>query len=201
MAWRISRVFCQKGPICHAEAWRVGPFWQDAIVICIAKIGLHCFRLWLVACPATNHYLQQWIKIQRFSLPWSRSLSLLACCVLTRTHQRTYFNMHDSIMLKYLYFNHSLISYLWQSSHGFHGVRRKPVNLYYKQWWLFIIHSPILHSKTMSLFTLFMLNQIRETQRYIVPDIKLHGAYMGPACGRQDPMLAQWTLLSGVTCG
>ena len=23
-----SRVSCQKGPICHASAWRVGPFWQ-----------------------------------------------------------------------------------------------------------------------------------------------------------------------------
>ena len=27
----ISRVSCQKGPICHA--WRVGPFWQDTIDI------------------------------------------------------------------------------------------------------------------------------------------------------------------------
>ena len=26
----ISRVSCQKGPIRHASAWRVGPFWQDA---------------------------------------------------------------------------------------------------------------------------------------------------------------------------
>ena len=33
-AWcnnRVSRVSCQKGPICHAYAWRVGPFWQDTI--------------------------------------------------------------------------------------------------------------------------------------------------------------------------
>ena len=27
----MSRVSCQKGPICHAQAWRVGPFWQDSI--------------------------------------------------------------------------------------------------------------------------------------------------------------------------
>ena len=26
-----SRVSCQKGPICHAEAWQVGPFWQDTL--------------------------------------------------------------------------------------------------------------------------------------------------------------------------
>ena len=29
----ISRVSCQKGPICHAYAWRVGPFWQDTLDI------------------------------------------------------------------------------------------------------------------------------------------------------------------------
>ena len=26
-------VFCQKGPICHAWAWRIGPFWQDTLDI------------------------------------------------------------------------------------------------------------------------------------------------------------------------
>ena len=26
-----SRVSCQKGPICHAQAWQVGPFWQDTL--------------------------------------------------------------------------------------------------------------------------------------------------------------------------
>ena len=34
-----------------------------------------------------------------------------------------------------------------------------------------------------------------------VPDSKVHGAYMGPTWGRQDPcgpMLTPWTLLSGV---
>ena len=29
----ISRVSCQKGPICHAYAWRIAPFWQDALDI------------------------------------------------------------------------------------------------------------------------------------------------------------------------
>ena len=27
-----SRVSCQKGPICHASAWRVGPFWQEDLI-------------------------------------------------------------------------------------------------------------------------------------------------------------------------
>ena len=27
----ITSVSCQKDPICHAWAWRVGPFWQDAL--------------------------------------------------------------------------------------------------------------------------------------------------------------------------
>ena len=27
----ISRVSCQKGPICQAQAWREGSFWQDTI--------------------------------------------------------------------------------------------------------------------------------------------------------------------------
>ena len=35
------------------------------------------------------------------------------------------------------------------------------------------------------------------------PDNKVHGANMGPIWGRQEPdgpMLAPWTLLSGITC-
>ena len=31
----ISRVSCQKGPICYASARRVGPFWQDTIDLCM----------------------------------------------------------------------------------------------------------------------------------------------------------------------
>ena len=37
-----------------------------------------------------------------------------------------------------------------------------------------------------------------------IPDSKVHGAKMGPIWGRQDPggpMLAPWTLLSGISCG
>ena len=29
--YNIYMVSCQKGPICHAQAWRVGPFWQDTL--------------------------------------------------------------------------------------------------------------------------------------------------------------------------
>ena len=29
----ISMVSCQKGPICHAYAWQIGPFWQDTLDI------------------------------------------------------------------------------------------------------------------------------------------------------------------------
>ena len=29
----ISMVSCQKGPICHAYAWQIGSFWQDALAI------------------------------------------------------------------------------------------------------------------------------------------------------------------------
>ena len=31
--YHISRVSCQKGPICHTYAWRVGPFWQETLDI------------------------------------------------------------------------------------------------------------------------------------------------------------------------
>ena len=27
----ISRVYCQKGPIRHAYAFQIGPFWQDTL--------------------------------------------------------------------------------------------------------------------------------------------------------------------------
>ena len=39
MADNISRVSCQKGPICHALAWRVGPFWQDTIDLQMCFLG------------------------------------------------------------------------------------------------------------------------------------------------------------------
>ena len=34
--WYIKGIL-PKGPICHAKAWRVGPFWQDTLDI---NIGL-----------------------------------------------------------------------------------------------------------------------------------------------------------------
>ena len=32
-ALSAMRISCQKGPICHAYAWQIGPFWQDALAI------------------------------------------------------------------------------------------------------------------------------------------------------------------------
>ena len=48
----ISRVPCQKGPICHALAWRVGPFWQDTIdVPCyLAVLDHQQAQCWLQSC-------------------------------------------------------------------------------------------------------------------------------------------------------
>ena len=39
--WRVS---CQKGRICHASAWRVGPFWQD--IIDLEAIVNVCTLIW-----------------------------------------------------------------------------------------------------------------------------------------------------------
>ena len=41
----ISRVSCQKGPICHAWAWRVGPFWQDTLDM-ICYYALQSLKNW-----------------------------------------------------------------------------------------------------------------------------------------------------------
>ena len=39
----ISRVSCQKGPTRHANAWQIGPFWQDTLgTYHIAFMGSHC---------------------------------------------------------------------------------------------------------------------------------------------------------------
>ena len=32
------RVSCQKGPICHAYAWQIGPFWQDTLEFNINRV-------------------------------------------------------------------------------------------------------------------------------------------------------------------
>ena len=42
----ISRVSCQKGPICHAYAWRVGPFWQDNIEFCRFRYAMKAYIWW-----------------------------------------------------------------------------------------------------------------------------------------------------------
>ena len=61
----ISRVSCQKGPICHAQAWRVGPLWQDTIDMQFHMhpwIVLSIFRdeviLW-------KHFTQHWTYVRR----------------------------------------------------------------------------------------------------------------------------------------
>ena len=36
----MSRVSCQKGPICHAQAWQVGPFWLDTLDVSPALLTL-----------------------------------------------------------------------------------------------------------------------------------------------------------------
>ena len=43
----ISKVSCQKGPICHA--WRVGPFWQNTIDIKVLHVAKPLY--WLRLCP------------------------------------------------------------------------------------------------------------------------------------------------------
>ena len=48
--FHISRVSCQKGPICHAYAWRVGPFWQDTIDYTV-YVNNHAWPF----TPAHNH--------------------------------------------------------------------------------------------------------------------------------------------------
>ena len=60
----LSRVSCQKGPICHASAWWVGPFWQDTLVI----------RLW----RSTSHIIfiqeipTQVIHLNFELIPWAK---------------------------------------------------------------------------------------------------------------------------------
>ena len=40
---------CQKGPIHHACAWQIGPFWQATLDICFSALIIHCFRQWIVS--------------------------------------------------------------------------------------------------------------------------------------------------------
>ena len=50
-----ARVSCQKGPICHAKAWRVGPFWKDAIENMLTNL------FWLSSLCYDNKYLYIYI--------------------------------------------------------------------------------------------------------------------------------------------
>ena len=44
--WCIWRVSCQKGPTCHADAWQIGPFWQDTRDLLNGCSIKHTVRLW-----------------------------------------------------------------------------------------------------------------------------------------------------------
>ena len=33
----LSRVSCQKGPICPAQAWQIGPSWQETIDVTMTE--------------------------------------------------------------------------------------------------------------------------------------------------------------------
>ena len=55
---------CQKGPICHAYAWQIRPFWQDTLDICMNELGHHSSRKRLVAISVPWHYLNQcWLVV------------------------------------------------------------------------------------------------------------------------------------------
>ena len=56
--WRVS---CQKGPICHAQAWQVGPFWQDTIDMWMCH---HFITINLIALCCWWHTLPQLYEIQ-----------------------------------------------------------------------------------------------------------------------------------------
>ena len=49
----ISMVSCQKGPTRHAYAWQIGPFWQDTLDMCSAKLLLtiQCVFMFVPCCP------------------------------------------------------------------------------------------------------------------------------------------------------
>ena len=46
-----SRVSCQKGPNCHAQAWRVGPFWQDTLDM----FGIWITLRWPTQCVSISY--------------------------------------------------------------------------------------------------------------------------------------------------
>ena len=80
MYWRLaleelhtSRVPCQKGPICHAWAWQVGPFWQDTLNMTFGiyigwhmKLGYGMYTfIDLQRSPRFNHIIQLYRRVSR----------------------------------------------------------------------------------------------------------------------------------------
>ena len=61
----FRRVSCQKGPICHALAWRVGPFWRNTIDIHYASRILTVYRS---ICTQLCCAMCVWVTA---SFPWS----------------------------------------------------------------------------------------------------------------------------------
>ena len=57
-----SRLFCQKGPTCHAYAWPIGPFWQDTLVIISKRICR------IYAPEICNGWVQ--ILLNQITFPW-----------------------------------------------------------------------------------------------------------------------------------
>ena len=67
----ISRVSCQKGPICLAWAWRVGPFWQDTVDMIKSMLS---FKL---RCCTAGYSSCLWYFNYNRSLPWAVRLCSL----------------------------------------------------------------------------------------------------------------------------
>ena len=67
--YTILRVSCQMGPICHAQAWLAGPFWQDAIdihyTLILILLLIHLFHytdITWVPWQATQLFLVQIVQ-------------------------------------------------------------------------------------------------------------------------------------------
>ena len=75
----ISMVSCQKGPIRHAYAWQIGPFWQDTLdILAIGRshsvdIGVLSTRCWFVVWEQMS-YQMLW-----YSMPFVCSVCLQNC--------------------------------------------------------------------------------------------------------------------------
>ena len=64
-----SRVSCQKGPICHAYVWRIGPFWQDTIDKHDRQKDKDRVPL-EINILVVKHSPDKWRYVSQVSLPW-----------------------------------------------------------------------------------------------------------------------------------